>query len=276
MGHGDGRHSLLHRGCHLAYAVRGEGPPVLFIQGVGVHGDGWAPQVDALADRYQCLTFDNRGMGQSRPAAVPVTVEQMADDARALMDARGWGSAHVVGHSLGGPVALQLALTHRDRVRGLCLLCTFARGRDAAPLSRRMLWAGLRVQFGTRAVRRRAFLELVMPPAALRGIDRDVLAASLAPTFGHDLGEQPAVVPAQLRAMRAYDAIPRLAELAGLPTLVVGAEHDPIAPPSLGRALAAGIPGARFVELPDASHGVTISDPGRVNALLVEHLSAAD
>ena len=79
--------------------------------------------------------------------------------------------------------------------------------------------------FGTRAVRRRAFLELVLPPAALSDVDRDLQAGLLAPFFGHDLGDQPAVVPAQLKAVRAYDATPRLSELAGLPTRVVSAEH---------------------------------------------------
>src|SRR5581483_11005872 len=149
----------------------------------------------------------------------------------AVMDAEGWPSAHVVGHSLGGPIALHLALTARAGVRSLSLLCTFADGRAAAPLSWRMVWAGLRVRFGTRPVRRRAFLELVLPPAALRGADRDTLAAGLAPLFGRDLGDQPPAVPDQLRAMRAYDAAPRLGELAGPPTLVVSAEYDPIAPP---------------------------------------------
>src|SRR5439155_1633821 len=79
-----------HHGCRLVYRVGGDGPPVLLVQGVGVHGDGWRPQVDALAGRFRCLTFDNRGMGRSQPAGGPVTVEQMAEDARALMDARGW------------------------------------------------------------------------------------------------------------------------------------------------------------------------------------------
>src|SRR5687767_5462806 len=117
-----------HRDCRLAYDVRGEGPPVLFVQGVGVHGDGWLPQVDALSDRYRCLSFDNRGMGRSLPLGAPLTVDQMTEDALVLMDAEGWESAHVVGHSLGGLIALNLALTARTRVRSLSLLCTFARG----------------------------------------------------------------------------------------------------------------------------------------------------
>lgn len=266
---------VAHRGCPLAYRVAGDGPPVVLIQGVGVHGDGWRPQVEALASSYRCLTFDNRGLGRSAPAGAPITVEQMAEDTLALMDALGWDSAHLIGHSLGGPVALQLALTAPSRVRSLALLCTFASGRAAAPLSRRMLWAGLRVQFGTRRVRRRAFLELVLPPAALRGADRDALAESLAVSFGRDLGDQPPVVRDQLRAMRQFDATDRLAQLSGVPALVVSATHDPIAPPRLGRVLAGGIPGARYVEVPDASHGLPIHRPDRLNELLLEHLASA-
>jgi pimeloyl-ACP methyl ester carboxylesterase len=200
----------------------------------------------------------------------------MADDARALLDAQAWESAHIVGHSLGGPVAIHLALTARDRVRSLALLCTFARGRAVAPLSWRMAWAGARLQFGPRGVRRRAFLELVLPPDALRGADRDALARTMAPVFGHDLGNQPPVVRDQLRAMRSYDATARLSELGGVPTLVVSATWDPIAPPELGRRLAAGIPGARYVEVADASHGLTVHHPERVTSLLEEHFAAAD
>lgn len=268
-------HSVDHDGSRLYYTIRGAGPAVLFVQGVGVHGDGWLPQVEALSARYRCVTFDNRGMGKSQPLVGPLTVARMADDAAAVLDAAGAGAAHVVGHSLGGCVAMELALARRDRVRSLALLCTVARGADAAPLTRRMLWAGTRTRLGPRSWRRRAFLELVMPPGSLPAIDRDALAAELAPLFGHDLGEQPPVTSSQLRALRAFDATARLRELAGLPTLVVSAAHDPIAPPAAGRALAAGIPGARFVEVPEASHGVPLHLPDRVNALLDEHLCAA-
>jgi pimeloyl-ACP methyl ester carboxylesterase len=268
--------SLEYRGCRLAYEVRGDGPPVLFIQGVGVHGGGWKPQVDALADHYRCLTFDNRGMGGSQPLGGRLSVEQMADDARALLDAQGWDSAHVVGHSMGGPIALELALAARERVRSLALLCTFARGADATKLSLWMLWVGLRTQLGPRRLRRRAFLQIIMPPGEPPAADRDVLAEQLAPLFGHDLADQPPVAMKQLAALRNYDATRRLTELAGLPTLVVSARHDRIAPPRSGRALAAGIPGASYIEIPDAAHGVPIHKPDRINALLAEHLAGAE
>lgn len=268
------QHTLEHRGCRISYDVQGQGPPVLLIQGVGVHGAGWRPQVEALAERYTCLSFDNRGMGRSQPLGTSVTVEQMAEDAKALLDAEGWGAAHVVGHSLGGLVALHLALTAPERVRSLSLLCTFSGGPHAAPLTARMIWLGLRSRVGTRRMRRRGFLQIVMPPQAFAEADADQLAEDLAPLFGHDVADQPPIVSPQLKALRAYDATPRLGELAGMPTLVVSAFHDPIAPPRAGRVLAGGIPGARYVEIPDASHGVPILNPGRINELLLEHWSA--
>lgn len=270
--------TLDHDGCRLHYRVRGPagGPPVLFVQGVGVHGDGWRPQVDALADRFRCLTFDNRGMGLSQPAGGGrLTVERMADDARALMDALGWASAHVVGHSLGGLVAVRLALSARPRVRSLALLCTFADGRVAARPTPWILWVGTRTRIGTRRMRRRAFLQLILPPAdfaTLGAAGADALAARYAPLFGHDLADAPPVAMKQLGAAKRYDATPQLPDLAGLPTLVASATHDRIAPPWAGRAIAAGVPGARLVELPDAAHGVPIHQPGRVNSLLAEHL----
>lgn len=266
--------SMEYQGCRISYEVCGSGAKVLFIQGVGVHGGGWRPQTDELSDRYSCLTFDNRGMGQSQPVGAPVTVEQMADDARALLDAEGWEAAHVVGHSLGGLVALYLALSARPRVRSLSLFCTFAGGRAAAPLTPRMLWLGLRSRMGTRRMRRRGFLQLVLPPGVVA--DYEALADGMADLFGHDLAEQPPIVGAQLRAMRAAEATSRLGELAGVPTLVVSAAHDSIAPPSAGQALAAGIPGAHYLEAPHASHGLPITHAGWVNYQLDEHLSAAE
>lgn len=273
------RGTLTREGCPLAYELHGprDGAPVLLAQGVGAHGSAWSPQVAALAARgYRCLSWDNRGIGASLPAGpARLTVELLAQDALALLDAQGWRSAHVVGHSLGGCVAQALALAARPRVRSLSLLCTFARGAEATRLTWRMLWVGTRARVGTLASRRRAFLELVLPPAALVGADRDALAARLAPLFGHDLGASPPITDAQLGALSAWDATPRLAELTGLPTLVVSARHDPLSRPEVAAALARAIPGCRHVVLDDLSHGAPVHDPPRVNALLLEHLEAA-
>ncbi|HLL88617.1 MAG TPA: alpha/beta fold hydrolase [Tepidisphaeraceae bacterium] len=257
---------------------------MLLIQGVNCCGCAWRPQVDALAGRFACLSFDNRGIGASERVAggtggtrpPPLSAEQMAADALALMDAAGWSSAHVVGHSLGGIVAQHLALTARHRVRSLSLLCTTARGADITRPSLAVVWMGIRTRVGTRRMRRRAFLDVILPPSYLASRDRDAIAGELADVFGHDLADTPSIVGEQLAALKAYDATPRLFELAGVPTLVVSAAGDRIVPPRLGRALAAAVPGARYVEIPDAAHAVTVQRPDEVNALLAEHLSAAE
>ncbi|HEU4556284.1 MAG TPA: alpha/beta fold hydrolase [Longimicrobium sp.] len=80
----------------------------------------------------------------------------------------------------------------------------------------------------------------------------------------------------QLGALRAYDASERLGTLAAIPTLVMSAAHDPIAPPQYGRALADAIPGARYLEFEDASHGLPIQHAERVNQLLLDHLRGAE
>ena len=275
-------HGVLDRaGCPLHYEVRGEGPPVVMIHGVGIHASGSNPQTVPLADRYTCLSFDNRGIGRSipgkddsRPRGEALSVDLMARDTLALMDEVGWQSAHIVGHSLGGLVAQRLALTARERVKSLALLCTFSRGKDATKLSARMMWIGIRTRVGTRRSRRHAYLEIVMPPEVRARGGLDKLAEEVGRVIGHDLADHPPITMQQLCAMRACDTTPRLGELAGIPTLVVGSEHDPIAPPPIGRALAAAIPGARFVVMEDAAHGVTMQHADRINALLAEHFEA--
>jgi len=267
--------TLVHDGCSLSYELRGNGPPVLLIQGVGVHGSGWKPQVDALASQFTCLSFDNRGIGHSQPPSPNLTLEQMANDALALMDAEGWANAHIIGHSLGGLIAIHLGLNARQRVRSLSLLCTFPKGSDATGLSLKMLWLGTLTRIGPVRSRRHAFLRIVMPDDILGTTDRDKLAAELEPLFGHDIGVHPPVVMPQLNAMNRYDATARLSELRGIPTLVVSARHDPIARLDVGRNMAASIPGAVFIEFEDASHGAPIQCAARMNALLLQHLGSA-
>lgn len=259
-------------GCRIAYTRSGNGPPVLLIQGVGVHGEGWRPQLEALLPHWCCVWYDNRGVGASQPIDGAFTVRRLAEDAAALVHAQGWDRVHVVGHSLGGLIALRLALMQPARVRSLALLCSFARGRDAGA-SLRMAWIGARTRLGTRAMRRAAFMEILAAPHALAGVDRQVMAHRVAPLFGHDLADHPPIEGRQLSAMRAEDATPELARLGGIPTLVVSGRHDPIATPALGRALAAGIPGARYVQLDEQAHGAPILAAAVVNDLLREHLA---
>ena len=265
--------TIENNGCQLAFRLLGSGPPILFIQGVGVHGDGWAPQVDALSDRFTCLTFDNRGLGRSQPqATAKLSIDDMVADCLAIGDAVAWDRFHVVGHSMGGHIASALALATPDRVKSLALMCTSLRGKDMPPLTPSMLWTSLRSRVGPRRSRRSAFLEFVLPSSRLLNDDLVDWAGRLEDIFGHDLADTPPIVLDQVRAYRRHDPTPQLERLHGIPTLVVAAEEDPLAPPRLGRALAAAIPSARYVEVPDASHGVTVTHADEINALVAAHI----
>jgi pimeloyl-ACP methyl ester carboxylesterase len=256
--------------------LQGEGAPVLMIQGAGVTGSGWKPQVDALAGDYRCLSFDNRAIGQSISRARTLTIEQMAADSIALMDSVGWPSAHIVGHSMGGLIAQQLALDAPQRVKSLALLCTFSQGPEAARLTLPVLKLGLRTRVGTRPMRRRAFLDMLFSRDYIVAQGAAALASRVGPLVGRDLADSPAIIMKQLAAMRAHDCSARLSELAHIPTLVMSAEHDPIALTAYGRRLSGFIPRSRYTEIRGASHGVTIEMPGLIIDALRLHFQQAD
>jgi pimeloyl-ACP methyl ester carboxylesterase len=231
--------------------------------------------VEGLCGEFACLAFDNRGVGESTADTAKLTIDQMAEDALAVMDAAGWPSAHLAGHSMGGLIAREVALRAPERVRSLALLCTFSRGPEAARMTPQIVWMGIRTRIGSPAMRRAGFLRMLYPAQYLDTCgDLARLAEETGRTLGRDLADTPSIVMKQLGAMRRYQASGESKSLAGMPTLVVSAEHDPIALPRFGRKLAAEIPGSRYVEIAGASHAVTLQMAERINALLREHWRA--
>jgi pimeloyl-ACP methyl ester carboxylesterase len=138
-----------------------------------------------------------------------------------------------------------------------------------------MLWIILRLRLGPRRLRRKAFMELVLPPDQAKAPPAGI-TERLAGILGHDVADMPPITSRQMAAMRRHDVTPRLGELAGIPTLVINGAEDMIAPPSSGRAIAAGIPGARFIEIPGAAHAFPVLQPERCGGLVLEHLAKAE
>ncbi|MBX3023221.1 MAG: alpha/beta fold hydrolase [Bdellovibrionales bacterium] len=259
----------------IHYELKGDqGDPIIFIQGIGVAGSGWEPQVEEFSRDHQTVTFDNRGLGKSTPYQGAISIERMADDVAALMDELKWESAHIVGHSMGGVIAQDLAIRHRKRVRSLTLMCTFARGKDGARPTPWVIWMSLRTRLGPRSWRRRAFLEMLFPPAHLRMANLEKASQEIGRLVGRDLADSPPILMKQLKALGRHDISPRLPELARLPTLVLSGKFDPIAKSQYGRMIADGIPGAVFEEYENAAHALPIQLPVEVNRRLREFLSA--
>ena len=262
-------------GVRLNYSVSGTGPAVLLLQGAGVVAEGWRPQIDVLHKQFTVIAPDNRGFGGSTRGSGPLTIGTMAADALALVDALRIDAFHLAGHSMGGLIAQQIALQQPARVLSLALMCTFAHGGQAASMSLPMLMTAIRMRVGTRAMRRRAFMQLVMPETYLAEVDQTALAEKLRPLFGYDLASQPSFVMQQVRAMSRFDVRPRLSELSRLPAIVVSATEDRIAKPEYGRELDDLIGTSRYVEIRNAGHGVTIQCADRLNELLLAHFDAS-
>jgi len=269
--------TLIRPDTNLYYELSGTaGPPVLLVQGVGVTGEAWRRQVEVISQTCRTLAFDNRGIGRSLPCAGLISINAMAEDAFALMDAVGWESAHVVGHSMGGLIGQQMAIDAPGRVRSLACVCSFSRGKDAARLTLPVLWMGIRTRLGTRKMRRNAFLNILYSADRLRRSDLPKLAAETSSLIGRDLADSPPILMKQLQACARHHLRPRLGELASIPTLVVSAEFDVIARPEYGKDLAAAIPGAEFVLHAGVAHGNLLEQPEWLNERLLNHFGSGE
>jgi 3-oxoadipate enol-lactonase len=118
----------------IGWESRGSGQPLLLIQGLGYARWGWDPVVPALAERFRVLTFDNRGIGDSDVPTGPYSARELADDALQVLDEAAVGRAHVLGASLGGMIAQELAVASPDRVDRLVLCCTTPGGAETVPM----------------------------------------------------------------------------------------------------------------------------------------------
>ena len=141
------------RGARISYSRAGTGAPVLLIQGVGAIGNVWRPQIEGLRDRFSLIAYDNRGIGASTITDGHLSIEAMADDALAILDAEGIDRCHVVGHSMGGLIAMQLALTSPRRVKSLTLLSTFPDGKTGSRLTWVNFWTRIRTPIIRRQLR---------------------------------------------------------------------------------------------------------------------------
>lgn len=186
-------------GRRLAWRVGGTGRPLLLVNGYAATGADWDPGfVGALAERYEVTCPDNCGMGESEPAAGALTVEVMAGDLRAILDARGMGSCAVAGWSMGGFAAQRLVEIAPQRVSALALIST-APGGPAAVTADPEDWRRLTDHSGTPREQARRLISLLFPPAEAAEIDRQ---------FGDVVAEaRAALSPEALRAQEgAMDA----------------------------------------------------------------------
>lgn len=258
----------------IAYETHGaSGPPVLLVMGLGMRGIVWRPQIEVLSEDHRLATFDHRGVGESDPPPGPFRMRDMAFDALRVAGALGWQRFHLVGISMGGMIAQEVALAAPERVASLALLATHPGGPTGmipTPVGLRDFASAI---LGPRAGRIPAMERLLYPPEFLATVDRAELARRLG-----DQAVEPAarrVVLLQIAAIAGFDTRHRLGEIVA-PTLVVQPGRDVLVRPGHAEVLARGIPGARLHTFHDAGHGVAFQHARPLSELLREHIAAVE
>ena len=258
-------------GTQLHVERRGDGEPLLLIQGMGANSAHWGePFLAELERDFELILYDHRGIGRSGPAADDLTTAALAADALALLGALRIERAHVLGFSMGGMAAQELALSAPERIATLTLASTSCGGTQSKPTSAEVVQAlTMAMLSGDRERVVRTGYDLLFSSAFTGD-------AANYPPFAQAARTHPASLNAlmsQHGAILAHDAYGRLRGL-GVPTLVVHGTQDRLLSHVNGDLVASMIPGARLELLDGVGHLLFWEQPERVAQLVREHAAA--
>jgi pimeloyl-ACP methyl ester carboxylesterase len=261
-------------GGTIYYEEHGEGEPLLCVHGLATDTLGWALQVPTFSQRHRTVVFDNRDVGQSSIVDGPYGVTDMAQDALEVADAAGFESFHLLGVSMGGAIAQEIALAAPDRIRTLQLTVTFARGGAWGRALSEVWSARVRVMPREQHINELLLLnlseELFEDPAKVE-FARNLFLQNPNP-------QDPEAFARQLDASARHDALDRLPSLS-MPVHVIGGEHDILVPIWRSEEIAEVIPGARLTVIENAPHGLNFERAEEYNesvlGFIAEHEPAA-
>jgi 3-oxoadipate enol-lactonase len=254
-------------GLTINYEIHGTGEPLLLVNGLADDLSSWASQVEPFSRRYQVIIFDNRGIGETDKPAGGYTTAEMAADAVSLLGALNIPRAHVVGVSMGGMIAQEIALRYPERVNKLLLCCTCSEASEANKRLYR-IWQETAPTLGLPQMMKEVLLWCFTPeffqehPQAARETEEALTGIS-----------QPVeAYLSQLYSIQEHNATSRLGGISA-PTLVLGAPNDLIFPPFQSRQLHEGIPGStlRFTE--HGGHAFLWEAADKFNQAVLEFLN---
>jgi len=252
----------------LSYERAGLGPPLLMIMGMSGTFDHWSAAFLAeLRADFETIVYDHRGVGDSSRLVGAITIAQLAEDAAGLLTALELDSAHVLGISMGGMVAQELALNHPERIRALALGCTYCGGEGSSLTSEevmRRLAEGMASGERERAIRT-GWEVNVSPEFAA---DEQAYARFL--EIGLRRAVPVEVIMQQMRAITEHDTSARLPEIA-LPTLVIHGTLDQMLPVQNGRMIAGLIPDSHLEIFEGVGHLFFWERPERSAELVRAH-----
>jgi pimeloyl-ACP methyl ester carboxylesterase len=250
-------------GIGIEYEVRGEGPALLLIHGLGSCKEDWEPQVAAFAKCYKVISFDLRGHGQSDKPAGPYGIEQFAADAAGLLHALHIEAAHVVGISLGGAIAFQFALDHPKLVKTLTIVNS---GPDATVRTFKEKFAIWMRRYIVQRKGMNKLANIIAPQLFPKPESRAARERFIERTSRND----PQAYLHAFSALIGWSVAERIQGIA-CPVLAIAADQD-YTPLSMKEAYVARIPGARLEVVRDARHALPMEKPAEFNAVLARFL----
>jgi 3-oxoadipate enol-lactonase len=266
----------------LYYEETGSGEPLLLVMGLGADSRAWLRQIPEFSRCHRTIAFDNRGVGRSSKPPGPYAVRQMAEDAVRLLDRLAVARTHVLGVSMGGMIAQEIAINHPDRIGALVLACTYPEPDADVEHRRRFTVQQLggsvsedgEVTFQVSAIDPLAIFQHMLPVVFSERFIREELAPLMQHlTGGLAYGFSLEAILGQTAAVLSHRATDRLHHIAS-PTLVLTGTDDLLVPPHHSDVLAERIPGARLVKLPGGTHGFNLEMPERFNAEVLRFLAA--
>jgi pimeloyl-ACP methyl ester carboxylesterase len=263
-------HELVVDGTRVRYIEAGRGTPVLLLHGLGASMYTWRKNVASIAAAgFRVIAFDNRGFGFSDQPPTGYDNAAYVHLTVALLDSLRLADAVLVGHSMGGAIAAEVAIQNPPRVRGLVLIGSAGLGTREPLLFRVARWPFIG-SFASglvgRGVTARLLKSTYADPGKVSESDVDQYYAPVARDgYGH-------AMRGVLREFR-FDALRGRLDHIGCPTLVLWAEGDRWVPLALGRDLATGIPRSALVIVPHAGHAVQEEAPEEVNRLVIKFLT---
>lgn len=241
----------------IYYEIHGKGEPLVLIAGLATDSQSWLPILNNLAIKYQVIIFDNRGVGRTKPMDAETSIRQMADDCVGLINSLGFSKVNLLGHSMGGMVALDCAIRYPDHFPNLILAST-----SAVNTQRNTLlfddWVtylddGMKSELWFRNLFYWIFSKRFFE-------DEETLKTAIQMSIDYPYPQSKVAYKNQLNAIREFNCLKELTNIKSK-TLIVNGEEDMLFSPDESYGILKTIPGAKFSFIEGAAHSIFMEKP---------------
>lgn len=264
---------LMLNDAKLYYEVHGvDGPPLLLVAGLASDVSSWQTVLPVLSEHFRVIMVDNRGIGRSVPQNAPVSVDLMADDCAALIDHLGYGPVYVLGHSMGGFTALNLAARYPEKVRKLVI----AASGEKSSSRNTLLFSDLADRYEKSedlAGFFRTVFYWIFSPAFFE--DEGTVKGAVEFALSYPFPQAPVSFRNQVNAIAAFDGRGLAASISA-PALVLAGTEDLLFSASAGRALAQNLSRGKYLAVEGAAHSIHAEKPKEFTEAVISFLKEGD